>query len=324
MGFEMKWSKSWSAALLLVGIGACANVEQDDAMTEPGVQASEPAAQVGGASCDARDKPTNLPLSAIKRYQSTGIAPAKGPQKPVIETHAGLADYTVYRPENLGDEPRGVLIWGNGGCSRDGTYFSKFLLEVASHGFIAIADGRPNGTGTRGIAPDGTPLVKALDWLLKENERPCSTLYKKIDPAKLAVAGQSCGGLMTLGASKDPRWKTAIIFNSGLFQRDQAIYRGLHTPIAYFIGGSSDIAFPQAEADVKAITTVPLFYGNLDVGHFATWAQDNAGEFGRVGINWLKWQLNADPEAEKEFAGPDCALCKSPSKWKVQKKNGMQ
>jgi hypothetical protein len=309
------------AIALTLGLAGCEPHQTDEAPTEAtevASSASEESSPLAQAACSATAK--NFPVSGINRYKTTGVAAAKGPYKPVIETDSTLPGYTIYRPEKLGDLPHPVLVWGNGGCSRDGTYFSKFLLEVASHGFVAIADGAPNGTGTRGITPDGKPLISALDWILKENERPCSQFYQKLAATKTAVAGQSCGGLMALGASSDKRLSTVIVFNSGLFQRDQKIYSGLHAPMAYFIGGSSDIAFPQAEADTKAINTVPLFYGNLDVGHFATWSQDNAGEFGRIGIQWLKWRLMDDPAAEKVFSGPDCELCKPPSKWKVSKK----
>lgn len=325
MNISRRRSNVLRAFALTLGLAACEPHQTDDAPVEAPDSVSaeaEESSPLAQASCSATAK--NFPVSGINRYRTTGVAPAKGPYKPVIETDSSLPGYTIYRPEKLGDLPHPVLVWGNGGCSRDGTYFSKFLLEVASHGFVAISDGSPNGTGTRGIAPDGRPLISALDWILKENDRPCSQFYQKLAVDKTAAAGQSCGGLMALGASSDKRLSTVIVFNSGLFQRDQKIYSGLHTPIAYFIGGSSDIAFPQAEADTKAISTVPLFYGNLDVGHFATWSQDNAGEFGRVGIQWLKWQLMGDEAAKAVFAGPDCELCKAPSKWKVSKKNGME
>jgi hypothetical protein len=269
---------------------------------------------------DMKPPPANVPVSSIRRYQGQTVAPAKGPYKPVLETDPGLPEYTIYRPEKLGDVKHPVVVWANGGCSKDGTYFSKYLLEVASHGFVAISVGRPNGTGMGMLGPDGAPQIKALDWILAENERPCSQYYRKLDVTKSAAMGQSCGGLMTLGASKDKRLTTVGIFNSGLFDKDQAIYNGLHTPVGYFIGGDGDIAYPQAESDVMMINKVPLFYGNLDVGHFATWAEDNAGEFGRVGIGWLKWHLMGDSAAEKMFKGKDCELCVSPSKWKISKK----
>src|SRR5262249_39666300 len=114
---------------------------------------------------------------------------------------------------------------------------------------------------------------------------------------------------------------TVVIWNSGMFMRDQMIYAGLHAPMAFFIGGPDDVAYAQAEDDFAAIETVPVWYGNLPVGHFATYSQANGGEFGRVGIGWLKWQLYGD-EAEtggKMFKGADCSLCKG-TEWMVQKK----
>jgi hypothetical protein len=96
----------------------------------------------------------------------------------------------------------------------------------------------------------------------------------------------------------------------------------LHTPIAFFIGGSGDVAYPNAEADFDAITgEFPVFYGNLDVGHGGTYGQDNGGEFARVGVAWLRWQLFNDdgPEGGGMFVGPGCGLCNTD--WVIEKKN---
>ena len=82
------------------------------------------------------------------------------------------------------------------------------------------------------------PLLYAIDWAKKENERPCSQYYHKLDVTKVAVSGQSCGGLMAIQAAIDPRITTAFPYNSGLFARDQTIYDALHAPMAIFDGGS--------------------------------------------------------------------------------------
>ena len=70
-----------------------------------------------------------------------------------------------------------------------------------------------------------------------------------------------------------------------------------------------------------AISTVPIFYGNLGVGHFGTYGQPNGGEFAQVGIAWLKWKLMGDDTmaAKGMFAGADCTLCKDPD-WTIKKK----
>ena len=183
-----------------------------------------------------------------------------------------------------------IVVWGNGGCGKNGTFFAEFLAEVASHGFLVVADGTPEGSGS-GAGDDGTPLIQAMDWATKQNNNNCSPLYQKIDISKIAAMGQSCGGLMTYRAAADPRVTTIVIWNSGLFRRNQEIYDSLHASMAMFLGGTEDIAYENAAADFNAITNVPIFYGNLELGsmgHIGTFIEDNAGEFGRVGVAWLK------------------------------------
>jgi len=203
--------------------------------------------------------------------------------------------------------------------------FDEFLVELASHGFLIISNGPPNGTGMEpgGLTTNGVPQTQAIDWAGQENERPCSQYYHKLDTTKIAAMGQSCGGLMTFGVSGDSRLSTVVIWNSGMFERDQAIYDGLHTTLAFFIGGSSDVAYAQAEADFAAINRpdIPIFYGNLDVGHMGTYGQDNGGEFARVGVAWLKWQLMDDQGAsgKEMFVGANCGLCNTD--WVIRKKN---
>jgi hypothetical protein len=281
------------------------------------------------AVCDPKDRTpdaTVVPLNTIQDSENSApIAPAKGPMPPLVEQDPGLKTHTVFRPMTLPDNTKlPIVVWAEGGCVKNGTLFARFLLEIASYGFLIIADGTPNGTGMGPLTTEGGPQTKAMDWAVAENSRPCSKYYRKLDTTKIAAMGQSCGGLMTLGAAGDPRLTTVVIWNSGLLQKDQKIYDSLHAPMAYFIGGSNDVSHPQAEADFAAITKVPVFYANLPVGHFATYSQDGGGEFGRVGIGWLKWQLYGDTTANGQgmFVGPDCGLCKG-TMWTVQKKNLM-
>jgi hypothetical protein len=263
----------------------------------------------------------------IMGYAQYTTPPTTGPYTPVIETDPGLPEWTVYRPNPLtANVLYPVLVWAEGGCLQDGTLYGQWLLEAASWGFIALADGVPTDPsadpGSNGIrsGAGGAPQSMTLDWIIAENQRPCSQYYQKVAVDKIAVSGQSCGGIMSLSAAGDKRVTTAIINNSGLFSPDQTVYSALHTPIAYFIGGSSDIAYNNAESDYMNINNVPLFNGNDDVGHGATWGDVNGGEFGRVNLGWLKWQLMGDMTAANMFVGPNCELCTS-SVWTVKKKN---
>jgi hypothetical protein len=266
----------------------------------------------------------NAGAAAPTAVQWTGIgAPPTGPYRVTIEKDPGLTTHTIFRPE-LGDTKLPIIAWGEGACAKDGLAYAEFLSELTSYGFLIIADGPPNGTGmgAGGLSGDGSALIQAIDWAFKENERPESQYYQKLDTTKVAAMGQSCGGLMTYGAAGDPRLTTIVIWNSGLFSRNQATYDSLHTPMAFFIGGSTDIAYSNAEADFKAITAnIPIFYGNLEVGHLATYFEDNGGEFARVGVAWLKWQLLGDQGAngKEMFVGSACGLCNTD--WVIKKKN---
>jgi dienelactone hydrolase len=68
--------------------------------------------------------------------------------------------------------------------------------------------------------------------------------YGVPDTSKIAVAGQSCGGVQAYSAAyKDPRITQVGIFNSGVFSGSQ---RGLlvqiKQPVALFHGGPLDMA----------------------------------------------------------------------------------
>jgi hypothetical protein len=201
----------------------------------------------------------------------------------------------------------------------------QFLYDVASHGFLIVADGVPAPDSITGGTASGEPQKKAMDWAIAENERPCSQYYHKLDTTKISVSGQSCGGLMTYYSAADPRVTTAVIWNSGLFAEDQAVYDALHAPMAYFIGGSSDVAYSNAERDWAAISPTakfPIFYGNNTYGHGGTYNADNGGELAQVGVAWWRWYLMGDegPTGKQMFWGKDCGLCKK-SGWTVERVN---
>ncbi len=247
---------------------------------------------------------------------------------PVIEVHPGFPEWTVYRPEPLDDSKHAIVIFGNGGCLLNGTLFGQWTLELASYGIVSVVDGTPAKSASgdpaaNGIrpGPDGEPMVMAMDWITAENERPCSPFYQKLAVDKIGIAGQSCGGMMTLLAAGDERVATAMVFNSGLSSNDSTLFASYHAPMLFLAGGSSDFLARSATANVAAITKVPIWYGNLNVGHMSTWAEVNAGEMGRVATGWVRWQLQGDSMMEKWFVGADCELCKPPSEWvMIQKK----
>ncbi|MDG4839617.1 cellulose binding domain-containing protein [Micromonospora sp. WMMD967] len=262
-----------------------------------------------------------VPVTSM--IMAVGVTPANaaiggsGPYPADYETSASLANHTIFRPQNLPTERLPVVAWGNGGCSGNGLSQGNFLREIASHGFLAIANGAPNGSGST----TSQMLTQSIDWAFAENARQGSKYYNKIDTTKVAVAGFSCGGLEAYAVSNDPRVTTTGIFSSGLLNdADDYQLRRLTKPIAYFVGGPSDIAYPNAMDDWgKLPAGLPAFMGNLNVGHGGTYDQTNGGEFGRVATLYFKWRLKGDNTAGTNFVSANCGLCRT--QWTVQQKN---
>ena len=169
---------------------------------------------------------------------------------------------------------------------------------------------------------NGTALVAALDWLEAESTDRSSRFFNKVDVGRVAAMGMSCGGLMSYGASNDPRVATVGIWNSGLFEDEgnAKIYAGIHGSVIIVTGGESDIAYANGKRDFEVMPArIPVFYGvHPSVGHGGTYNQDNGGPFGVVAVAWLKWQLQGDTSATSRgyFVGDDCGICKDTS-WQV-------
>lgn len=228
-----------------------------------------------------------------------------------------MSRHTVYRPELSGTDPIPVVAWGNGGCSANGLDQAEFLTEIASHGYLVVANGAPNGSGSD--PNDGSALTAVLDWAETENSRACSQYYGKLEVDNSAVMGFSCGGLMSINAGDDMRLSTVVLMNSGLIMEDQNVYNALHTPVAIFNGGPEDIAYQNGARDFENINNVPIIFANLPVGHSATYNEDNGGEFARVGVAWLDWLLKGDEtqSGKGQFVGNNCGICTS---WTVEQK----
>jgi dienelactone hydrolase len=295
------------------------------------------------------------PVAAQAPEQGTGPYPA------LFEARTDLPDHVVYRPANLtglGREKLGIYVWGNGGCSADGTGSRNHLLEIASHGYLVIAAGtippaatsaaplpQPVPAAAPSPAPAAQPapppgqltaatathlLVDAIDWAQRENDRAGSPLKGHIATHAIAVSGWSCGGLQALSAAQDPRVKTAVIMNSGFFPEganpiggivsDKKLLATLHTPILYVLGGPTDIAYGNGTDDFRRITTLPAALINVPVGHGGTYMQPHGGVGAEVVTAWLDWQLKGNAAAGAKFTGADCGFCRD-SRLTIERKN---
>lgn len=282
-----------------------------------------------------------------------------GPFKAIPLADPGLPGRTLYAAPDLsilGSRKLPIVGWSNGGCADNGTRFRWFLSEIASHGYLVLAIGRmgpleeeiwqkpSSGTTNPPPTPDATrlpapattasQLSEAIDWAIAENARAGSRYFGRLDPTKIAVMGMSCGGIHAIQiATSDPRIVTTAMWNSGLFTDSSRHAMGggrlltkadlakLHGSIAYISGDESDIAFANANDDFARLRGVPALRAyRKGVAHDGTYADRNGGEFGKVAVAWLNWQLKADQDAARLLSGSDCGLCRDPQ-WVVQRKD---
>ncbi|MBI1360539.1 MAG: alpha/beta hydrolase [Alphaproteobacteria bacterium] len=314
----------------------------------------------GGLAAAAQTPPAVTPSTSLAPPPD---APPPKPQPPgpypvSIVAEPTLMTHTVYRPTDLRPFTPGkrlpIVVWGNGACSNAGLLFQTFLTQIASQGYLVIASGpkdaplpafataRPGQSGAPAPQPGAAipaavtkdeDLLKAIDWATKQSMDKSSPYYNRLNPNEVAVMGQSCGGLQAIAVSGDPRVKTTVIWNSGVFREGTApalkmsgatkdSIKKFHAPVAYFLGGPSDLAYANGKDDFSRIPTpgVPAFLGSIHVGHGGTYNQPGGGRFGEVGVAWLNWRLKDDKASARYFQGADCFLCKNPI-WEVDKKN---
>jgi dienelactone hydrolase len=298
-----------------------------------------PAEHAGNAS---KDVPATTPLGS-------------GPYPAIMEVDPSLPTHTLYHPEDLaasGQLP--VVVWGNGACWNVGNAFRWFLSDISSYGYFVIAVGpigerpmpiptppmtpQPPGTATlAGVAKLPPPashssqLIDAMNWAIAANERQGSRFFHHLNTKAIAVMGQSCGGAQAIEASADPRVRTTVIWNSGLFREPTSMAGGkplsksdlnsLHAPTAYISGDAEDIAYTNANEDFDYIKHIPIFRAYArGVLHSGTYGERNGGEFAGIAVGWLNWQLKGDTHARLMFVGPECGLCVNPH-WVVRSKN---
>ncbi|KFY35914.1 hypothetical protein V494_05498 [Pseudogymnoascus sp. VKM F-4513 (FW-928)] len=244
-------------------------------------------------------KSTSYLLGSAIAAAASVAAQGSGPYPASRYTEDTLSDHTFYMPtDSQANVSLPLLVWGNGACSNDGTAFEGFLTNIASYGYLVVANGPPGGSGSS----TADMLGAAVSWVsdsIGTNEK-----YASVDISKVAAAGQSCGGIEAYSLRNDDRVSLLGIFNSG-FLPDTAegpdTIGDVHKPTFYFLGGSEDIAYENGERDYHALTGVPKWVGNFPVGHGGTYWDVDGGAFGVAAVSWLEWGLKGDTAAAEFF-----------------------
>ena len=255
-------------------------------------------------------------------------ASGTGPHEVVIETNSedGIKCGTIYRPKELkGAEKYPIFVWGEGGCEQNGTSNRAALAEIASWGYFIVADGTPGGQNACQGSQNGKALLNYVTWAIAENSKPCSAYYQSLETTKVAADGFSCGGLMAMNVSADPRFTAVGITSSGLMMPNNTIYSGIHTPFKIMNGANSqEIAYDNGVRDYEEISSrgKPILYlAKKSAGHGGDLGQGR-GDFNRVNLAWLNWHLKGDLGATGKgfLQGASCQFCND-SGWEYKAAN---
>ncbi|MBN1652234.1 MAG: hypothetical protein JXA30_00500 [Deltaproteobacteria bacterium] len=241
----------------------------------------------------------------------------------VVNTASGLSTHSLFVPDDVGlngKNPAVVWTCGNGGTT---AIYASFLDHLASHGFLVVADKASTSDRMAEVASQES----AVEWILAENAKQGGEFFERIDIDNIAVMGHSLGSLASFAtAANNAHIATSIHYSGGLTNNpvgfDQSWLANMTKPAAFLCGGADGTAGPSCALDFEqAPPDLPVFYGVLagatHIGPFM--GTPRAGEYGRAGVAWLRWQLADDPAFESWFVGPNCVLCTIP--WSAQQRN---
>lgn len=254
--------------------------------------------------------------NATPSVRASATATGSGPHKVVVETNAdpGIKCGTIYRPEDLGPGKKyPIFVWGEGGCSQDGLSNRAAMGEIASWGYFIVADGTPTSAGRCTGGQDGKAFLDYITWAIAQNGNPCSAYYQSLDTTKIAADGFSCGGLMSMNVSGDPRFAAIGYTSSGLFAANNTLYSKIHTPIKIMNGGSGDMAYENGLRDYNSISALGkpiIYFSKTSAGHGGDLGNAK-GDFNTVNLAWLNWQLKGDTGATGKalLMGSSCKYC---------------
>ena len=314
-------------------------------------EAVRQALAIGGNPAQNGPPRTNANFKPPERPKPADYENPTGSYKVIMEVDETLPNHTIYRPESLKSFPKKdqlpIVIMSGPGCNTDGDFYRPFWTEIASYGYIVFAIGKPLGNGSfpRAWINTADDYMAALDWIFAENSRKDSKYYGKIDTSKVALFGQSCGGIQALRIADDPRVSTLVFWNSGsllmgnvgptdhtkrlnttsdlMGDRDlKKILLSLHIPIAYFVG-DTDMARQRALEDFDDLQNAPVFFAVREIpgdSHGGTYFHTNGGAFGPVAVAWLNWITKGDKKAGQTFKADPSPLSLDPKWIEIKKK----
>jgi dienelactone hydrolase len=266
----------------------------------------------------AQDAPTG---DASVVSPGSGLPAIQDPAQPgpfmvdIVQTAPELSSHMLYVPRELGKGgiKHPIVVWTNGNGASS-SYYDAFLRHITTHGFFLVVDKRSTSMRETEYAEQKL----GIDWAEKQAAGTTGTYAGKLDGSRIAIMGHSMGSLSSFVNGGDPRVRTTIHWSGGLVGNptgtDEGALQKLHAPAAFLCGGADTQAGPACANDFRdAPAALPVFYGTLaGVGHLGVFGDRNGGEYGRMGVAWLRWKLAGDESFRTWFVGSSCTACMRP------------
>lgn len=254
-----------------------------------------------------------------------------GRYKAIVVSEKTLTNFTIYRPRNIKyaarrEGPLPILIWCNGACSGSSIGYERMLNEIASHGYVVVGIGAFEMTDSERDdgGSDEKMVVEAYNWLAKQEKLAKSDYYHAISVKNVALAGHSCGGAQAIANCGKTWVKTLLIMNAGMGGMSMGgatpnTLNSLHCPLIYMTGGTGDVAYENAKTDFNKVKK-PVAWADLsNAGHGGTYWNQYGGEFGKMAVKWMDWQLKGYKQNARLFLKPD--LSGFDSHWSIKTRN---
>lgn len=247
------------------------------------------------------------------------------------ENAGGLPGFDIFRPRDLDatGAPLPVVVWANGGCFRyNDAYEGPTFEQLAAAGYFVIAvglltyeesDGRSSSTTTADQA-------EAIDWALAENDRPQSPYHQHLDPDRIALAGNSCGGVTSLQlAATDDRVSAVYVLSGSSIgpgapiEEQRAVMSEIHVPVLYAVGEPGiDVAAAEAAEEYDLLPEgVPALVANHAGTDHPRMSGDTAiqTEAAAFAVDWFDVAFTGNETARASL------LAEPPAGWTVTAKN---